>query len=436
MSARLREALDRTLLLMRDDLRAEVDDSALIAALTGTEVVLVADSRNLTSHSAQCAFITAALLMARSGHRVHLAAPDIPLVGTQPPLRGQKLVSALLETGGDLLPGIGFSAYAPRGDAALCVCFGDSAPRFRAQRTLAVNATAWSARLGATLDSKRWVDGDWPLGALAAGALVSVEAFKAAMLRLRSFAKDEALFETLFAITDNAHLHLAPDDAARTADLGRFDFVSGGAITNAALYVLARLPGVEGFGRIIEPESSDLSNLNRYALLRRSVIGEHKGDMLRSLMPPALDLQVIPKRYEGEHLPELGGFAPSVLVGVDDIPSRWNIQRQSPCWLGIGATTHWAAMASYHEESLACARCLHPRDDPTAGPIPTIAFVSFFAGLTLACYFARMRSGEPSPSSEQYTYFAPIRPERFLRFPVAARTECPICSPDAGARAA
>jgi hypothetical protein len=57
-------------------------------------------------------------------------------------------------------------------------------------------------------------------------------------------------------------------------------------------------------------------------------------------------------------------------------------------------------------------------------------------GFACACYFARMRSGEPSPSSEQYTYFAPIRLERFRRFPVAARTECPICSPDAGARAA
>lgn len=436
MNVSLREALDRTLRLMRDELNTEVEDSMLLAALTGTEVVLVADSRNLESHSAQCAFVTAALLMARSGHRVYLAAPDVPLIGAQPPLRGRNLVSSLLEIGTDLLPGIGFSVHAPRGNAALCVCFGDTAPRFRARRMLVVNASAWSAQLGIVPSSEHWMAADWPLGTLAAGALVSVEAFKAAMWRVRDFARDEALFDALFAFTDSVRLQLAPENAGHAKDLGRFDFVSGGAITNAALYVLARIPGVEGLGRVIEPESGDLSNLNRYALLRRSEIGQYKGYVLRSLMPSPLELQPITERYEGEYIPELGEFAPSVLVGVDDIPIRWKVQQQNPPWLGIGATTHWESMASFHERNLACARCLHPRDEPTVAPIPTVAFVSFFSGLTLASYFLRLRSGEPSPSSEQYTYFSPIRPEQFRRFPVAVRIDCPTCSHGVGMRAA
>lgn len=436
MNASLREALDRTFRLMRDELSAEVDDSTLMTALTGTDVVLVADSRNLESHSAQCAFITAALLMARSGHHVHLAAPDVPLIGAQPPLIGRTLVSALLEIGTDLLPEIGFSVHPPRRDAALCVGFGSSAPRFRARRTLVVNASAWSAQLGIVPSSEHWLAADWPLGALAAGALIAVEAFKAAMRRVREFARDAALFDALFAFTDSVRLQLAPENAGHARDLGHFDFVSGGAITNAALYVLARIPSIEGRGRVIEPESGDLSNLNRYALLRRSTIDQYKGHVLRTVMPSQLQLQPIAARYEGEYIPELGEFSPSVLVGVDDIPIRWKVQQQNPRWLGIGATTHWESMASYHERDLACARCLHPRDEPTVAPIPTVAFVSFFAGLTLASYFLRMRSGEPSPTSEQYTYFSPIRPEQFRRFPVAARTNCPICSHDVGMRAA
>lgn len=42
---------------------------------------IIADDANIGSHSAQTAFVTAALLMARSGHRMHLLCPDVPLAG-------------------------------------------------------------------------------------------------------------------------------------------------------------------------------------------------------------------------------------------------------------------------------------------------------------------------------------------------------------------
>ncbi|MFM9701341.1 hypothetical protein, partial [Streptomyces europaeiscabiei] len=63
----LREALDRTLLLMRDEVRADVPDTVLMEALTGTRIALIGDQTNLASHAAQTAFVTAAILMARSG---------------------------------------------------------------------------------------------------------------------------------------------------------------------------------------------------------------------------------------------------------------------------------------------------------------------------------------------------------------------------------
>ena len=121
-------------------------------------------------------------------------------------------------------------------------------------------------------------------------------------------------------------------------------------------------------------------------------------------------------------------FAPSVLVGADDIPTRWEVQNQRPRWLGIGATSHWAAMASYHEPGLACARCLHPRDELTTEPIPTVAFVSFCAGLELACYFLRAKAGIAGQLAGQCTYLSPLRAEHIWRTPVAVRTDCPSCS--------
>jgi hypothetical protein len=55
---------------MRDELEDATPDDTLISALTETEVAVVADAANLASHSAQTAYVTVALLLARSGHRV------------------------------------------------------------------------------------------------------------------------------------------------------------------------------------------------------------------------------------------------------------------------------------------------------------------------------------------------------------------------------
>ena len=199
--------------------------------------------------------------------------------------------------------------------------------------------------------------------------------------------------------------------------------------------MLSRLPGVSGYARVVEPESGDLSNMNRYPMLRRSAIDHGKAQALQFVMPPQLELQAIPTRYEGGRMLELGEFSPSVLIGVDDIPIRWKIQEENPRWLSIGDTTHWAAMASFHENGLGCARCLHPRDDHGLGPIPTVAFVSFFAGLELASYFMRARAGERIGTAEQHTYLSPLRPEHIWRSPVAVRHNCPVCQ-KGGARAA
>ena len=56
----LADALDRTLLLMRDEVGTDLADQVLIEALTSTSIVLVADHANIASHAAQTAFVTAA----------------------------------------------------------------------------------------------------------------------------------------------------------------------------------------------------------------------------------------------------------------------------------------------------------------------------------------------------------------------------------------
>lgn len=424
----LREALDRTLLLMRDEIETSVPDEMLIAALTGTRVALVADAVNLATHSAQSAFVTAALLMARSGHAVHLIAPDIPMIGLQLPLAMGRIVTELCRVGGNLLPGVSFSTSEPLTPFDLVVGFGDTALGLEGQRRIHLNATDWSGTLRRETDAARWGAGDWPLGALAAAVLAATEAFKCTMQKLAQGARNPERIQTVFAPTDDIVFRLAPENTPKTDFLGAFDCISGGAILHAALYALSRIPGVRGHARVIEPDTTDISNLNRYALLLLSKCPSPKAEHLAHLFDnTGLIIDPISGRYD-ETTRKILVLAPSVLVGVDDIPTRWHVQRANPNWLAVGATTHWCAMVSFHEAALGCAECAHPYDDPDNGRIPTVAFVSFWAGLLTATLFLRHLSEAALPAREQQIFLTSFRAENAVCSAVARRSNCSTCN--------
>jgi hypothetical protein len=424
----LRKALDRTLLLMRDEVRETVTDNELITALTGLQVALIADATNIVSHSAQTAFVTAAMLMARSGHRVHLICPCVALAGPQPPLGAGELIEELARAGADLLPGYAFATEAPAGEVDFAIALGNTAISVQAARRIRLNAGLWSGRLGTERATEIWNGSAWPLGGMAAAGLAAAEAFKTSMRKLAHAARNPSRMETVFAPTDELAFDLAPENTPCVTQLGSFDCVSGGAIVNAILYALARLPDVKGHVRVIEPDKAELTNLNRYMLLLGSHLTEPKArDLATVLAGSGLTIVPVPSRYEPKELPSLLPLAASVLVGVDDIPTRWLVQRANPDWLGVGATTHWSAMASFHADGLGCAECLHPTDDPGDAPIPTVAFVSFWAGLLTAAYFLRHCASPTIPATEQQIYLTALRPEHPSWSVVPHRRDCPSC---------
>src|SRR5215470_8454750 len=53
-----------------------------------------------------------------------------------------------------------------------------------------------------------------------------------------------------------------------------------------------------------------------------------------------------------------------IVVGVDDIPSRWAVQREAPGWVGVAGTSHFSISSSSHGVGEPCSGCLHPVDDP------------------------------------------------------------------------
>jgi hypothetical protein len=424
----LRTALDRTILLMRDIAGDEVADDTLLNMLTTTRIALIADNENITSHSAQSAFVSAALLMGRSGHDVHLISPDCPLIGPQIPLSGGGLVESLLDAGNRMLPDVSFRAGADGKEYDLALALGDAPITVPAYRAIRLNADPWVGYIQRASNAVRWNAQWWPLGGMCAATLGATEAFKTAMWKLDIRKSFHVNLCALFATVNDVSFQLAPANTPYCREIGEFDCISGGAITNAALYILSRIPGIAGRTRIFDSEIPDLSNLNRYMLLLRSDFRLAKVHDLAAVCGAKLPVIPVPSRYSAEIARTVAPLADAILIGVDHIPSRWEVQRANPKWLGIGATSHWDAMASFHTQGLACAECLHPRYSPNDATIPTVAFVSFWAGLLMVSYFLRHRVVVALPPNEQYTYMTALRPENPFRGRAATLDGCRTCA--------
>lgn len=399
------EALARTILLSRDFVGDEHTDDAIVSALSTTSVCVVSDEKNLSMPSGQAAVTTLVSLVLQMGCHVRLVLPAIDIRGHQPPLRGVELCGALVELGGDLIPGTVVEVAKASTADDLVFVIGD---------------TSWS---GVARDAWRLVGGRWwggtcapraggspwssrvPVGALAAATVGAAEVYKYAIRPLAG-----AIVRDQLSHVETASVRLGDESFDPSgADVGALDCVSGGAIAQAFCHALFRIPGLKGSLRVLEPERLDLTNLNRYALALRSLVGETKTSLIALWAPSTLTVSELGCRVDADHLPNFGAFNPRVIVGTDDIPSRWFGQAQGPKWLAVGATTHFLAVSSEHERGLAYARCMHPREDNVHAAIPTVSFASYWGGLMLAARLLRHAAGRPCPVDEQAVWLPSLQ---------------------------
>ena len=217
-----------------------------------------------------------------------MICPRVALAGPQPPLgRGELRRGATERVGFDLLPDCAFATGIP-GPAAfdLAVALGNSAIPVRAALNIRLNATSWSGRLDHASLMENWDGGSWPLAAWppqASGCSRGVQDGDAQAHPCRAQPGPD---EHRCAPASRVSFALAPEGTPLVRDLGAFDAVSGGAIVNAILYVLARLPGVEGRVRSSNPTRADLSNLNRYMLLSARACTNSLRPMVLPLFSP------------------------------------------------------------------------------------------------------------------------------------------------------
>lgn len=419
------EQLNRTILLCRDYVISELADEEICRSFVSTQVLCVSDLRNLSSQSGQTALVTLVSMLSRMGMQVGLAIPDVAILAPQPPMSGASVSEALIASSEALVSGASVrreSEFAPD----LIFALGDTKLKRGSAPCWRLSGDEWCGALAidGIADTVVWT-AEWAIGSMVSAALAANEAFKFVMrgLRLRNQA-DEIFFEASQGCRWSFGSIPVPD---HEIDLGYVDLISAGAICQSALYALLRLK-VRLSGHIFDDDVTAASNLNRNMLTTIEDVGAGKVQIAAQRCGTRLQLDPIPSRFLDRDFDT--GLAGRVLVGVDDIPSRWEIQRHAPGWLGISGTSHFNISSSAHTPETACSGCLHPVDDTAgANPIPTVSFVSFWAGLAMAVRLLREALGHPYSADRQHLWLTPLRMDlahAAMWYPVAAYKDCPV----------
>jgi len=420
------EELNRTILLCRDFVVDDLCDEEICRRFQSVKVLCVSDRHNLSSHSGQTALITLVSLLGRMGIPVWVRIPEVAMLLPQPPLSGSCVRAALIASSETLVAGAtvcGDSNLNPDLTFVLGDTMVDSGhPSWR------LSGSDWYGALTMEKSAalQAWTT-EWPIGSMVSAALAANEAFKFVMrqLPLRSPA-DQIFFEPSRFCDWNFDSVPVPEEGVH---FGEVDIISAGAICQAALYALLRLPKVQMWGRIFDDDLTGASNLNRNMLTLVTDIDSKKVLVVAQRCGTNLRLEAVSNRFAGK-ASEGGKLAPRVVVGVDDIPSRWEAQRCAPGWLAVSGTSHFSISSSAHSLGEPCSGCLHPVDDPAAAnPIPTVSFVSFWAGLAMTVRLLREALGSPYSSDRQHLWLTPLRmdqPHAAMWLPVASRRDCPV----------
>ena len=376
------EALSRTARLLNEEyFGGAADESAIARGLLATSVRLSADAANLASRAGQAALVTTFLLIARMGIKIELDIPEVELIEIVPPLRRPELRDALLDVGLDLIPGAVVTCA--RGERELTIVFGDTPCNDSAAVRLLADELSCRA-IGADATPSARIAVDWPLGALTGAAAAAPIALDAALPKIEEatgMARERRPRPSPGPPVAIDLTTLFPDLVADACDLGAIDAISGGALTNSFLYTLLWLPGVRAAVRVVEAQDADLSNTNRYMLLRASDAGRAKVDQLSDCSSERVRITGVPALFTHETRAEIVPLARRVIVGVDRIEARWAVQREWPEELCVGATGNHIAEITTHRPGGPCAGCAHPQPLPETEIIPTISFVSFWPGL-------------------------------------------------------
>ena len=239
------------------------------------------------------------------------------------------------------------------GQPTVEVVVGISRERPQATRTIFAGSSGWVAKLS-TCEAQGCGDSNNPFGAGLAACMAAADLFR--FLFLPGMELDG---NAEFVIPDGIRLHNDATDIK--GNVGSLVLAGGGAIGNAAVWALARteLTGTIG---IVDYESIDLGNLQRYVLAERNDEGKGKSSALAGHFGGKLKAE----GYEtslAEFLQSKRHRIDNLLLALDSAKDRCAAQASLPRRIANAWTQPSDLGVSVHDFLKgACVNCLYLPD--------------------------------------------------------------------------
>lgn len=402
----IRDFYSRTILFIKTLVDSKTEDSQILDRLLSRRVSVTGAKEVLVTRNGQFMAAMTVNLLARWCPNLTLLMPEtVPVMVRIPLLEQGNLGEALVNLARAINPYASVSlnpASASNYHASIAVGRGIRA----VPATVTVNCDGWISFVDTNENSFDWAsDNTNPIGAYISACLGAAEVFKTLFCHLSkkggplNIPTGSLVFSTLdYGFRKGPFVNRR---LPTSIELGSLAVISMGALNSAVLYALCSLPGVSGDLLVIEPQRFDLSNLNRYVILTSgpAIAGTLKVDLATEIAFPyfapvritPLDYQRYPERKASQI--ELA------VVGVDNNKSRWDVQMDHPQNLICGGTERGQVTVSCHHavQGEACVGCIYSSEDPVGSegqPIPTISFISAFAGFLMAAEVLKTKVSE------------------------------------------
>lgn len=276
---------------------------------------------------------------------------------------GHRMADRLTTLANAINPEIDIMSDARELDA--CLCMGRTSVA-KAMAPIYIGSSGWVARLSSTGPVGCGATQN-PFGAAAAACFGVANVFRAIFRQqLLPGGLDRELSLSLLDLAPGTKRPKNP--ALGPVDIGESHLIGVGAIGNAAVWALARVPGLRGTLHLVDDEDVDLGNLQRYVLTVQGSQGRSKVDLATEAFRGA-DLRVRPHRQTWDkYLQERCDWnLQRVAVALDSAQDRVAVQAALPRWI-VNAWTQTGDLGISRHGFItddACLACLYLPDKTT-----------------------------------------------------------------------
>ena len=239
------------------------------------------------------------------------------------------------------------------GGPTVHVVIGSAGVSQGTSRTVFVGSKGWTAKLS-TRNPQRCADTNNPFGPGLAACLAAADLFRSLLLPGTELEGDFEFRIPSFVQESNYAGNVS-------GNVGSLVLAGAGAIGNAAAWALSRTQ-VNGLIEIVDHESVDLGNLQRYVLAERNDENRRKAEFVAGIFSETLSANSHESRI-GEFLEKKHHKVDNLLLALDSAKDRCAAQASMPRWIANAWTQPGDLGVSTHDFlEGACVNCLYMPD--------------------------------------------------------------------------